>query len=124
MTLCRLASFKTFVLVMLLSVGQHLLADVVDEEITFLISSVENSGCVFERNGDEHAAGDAADHLRLKYRRGKRYAGSAEQFIDRLASQSSWTGKPYFMKCPDTGDHKSGDWLTERLMSFRQSQAQ
>ncbi|WOJ98499.1 DUF5329 domain-containing protein [Congregibacter brevis] len=97
-------------------------ADVVDQEITFLIASVEKSGCVFVRNGDEHSSEDAADHLRLKYRRGKRYAGSAEQFIERLASESSWTGKPYYIQCEDTGDHLSKDWLTAQLLSFRASQ--
>ena len=30
---------------------------------------------------------------------GKRYAGSAEVFIDRLASKSSWSGEPYQMIC-------------------------
>jgi hypothetical protein len=96
-------------------------ADVTEEEISFLISSVEASDCVFVRNGEEHAADDAADHLRLKYRRGKRYASSAEKFIDRLASESSWSGKPYFINCPDSGDHTSKDWLTERLESYRKA---
>jgi hypothetical protein len=98
------------------------LADVVDEEITCLIISVEKSACVFVRNRDEHAADNAADHLRLKYRRGMRYATSAENFIDRLASKSSWTDKPYFINCPDSVEHTSKDWLTQKLMSFCQAQ--
>ena len=96
--------------------------DAADQEIGFLITSVEESGCVFVRNGDEHSSEDAADHLRLKYRRGKRYAGSAEQFIERLASESSWTGKPYYIQCADTGKHLSKDWLTDQLTGFRASQ--
>ena len=43
-----------------------------------------SSGLRINRGAD-----DAADHLRLKHRRGKRYATSAETFIDRLASKSS-----------------------------------
>ncbi|EED33727.1 transmembrane protein [gamma proteobacterium NOR5-3] len=101
--------------------GQVALADVADDEINFLIGSIESSGCVFVRNGEEHSAKDAADHLRLKYRRGRRYATSAEHFIDRLASKSSWSGKPYFINCPDSKSLRSEDWLTQRLENHRAS---
>ncbi|WP_439102046.1 DUF5329 domain-containing protein [Congregibacter sp.] len=94
-----------------------------DREITYLINSVEESGCLFMRNGDEHQATDAADHLRLKYRRGKRYAKSADQFIERLASESSWTGKPYFINCPGSPSVTSRDWLSDELERYRQSEA-
>ena len=40
-----------------------------------------------------------AEHLELKYSRGKRYADSAEAFIDRLARKSSWSGEPYQLIC-------------------------
>ena len=81
-----------------------------DAEIRYLLDYVAGSGCVFLRNGDRHDASDAADHLRLKYDRGRRYADTAEQFIDRLASQSSWSGKPYSVTCGATTE-PSGDWL-------------
>lgn len=110
---------KTFFFALTIGSSMIVVADVAEEEINFLIGSVESSACVFVRNGEEHAADDAADHLRLKYRRGKRYATSAEKFIDRLASESSWSGKPYFINCPDSGDHRSKDWLTERLEDYR-----
>lgn len=113
---------KTFLFALTMGLSMIVVADVAEEEINFLIDSVENSACVFVRNGEEHAADDAADHLRLKYRRAKRYATSAEKFIDRLASESSWSGKPYFINCPDSGDHRSKDWLTERLEGYRATQ--
>ena len=93
-----------------------LFAESVEEEINHLIQAVANSNCEFVRNGDRY---DANDHLRLKYRRGKRYATSAENFIDRLASKSSWSGNPYSMVCQDSGEHSSNSWLHAELLFLR-----
>ena len=65
---------------------------VAETEIQYLLEFVADSNCDFIRNGTSHESAEAADHLRLKYSRGRKYAGTAEQFIDRLASESSWTG--------------------------------
>ena len=89
-----------------------------DREIQYLLEFVELSGCDFERNGATHESADAADHLRLKYRRGSRYVSTAEQFIDRLASKSSWTGKAYTVTC--VGQVRPAEqWLHEALDNFR-----
>lgn len=93
-------------------------ADQAEQEINHLIGQVETSGCVYIRNGTEHDAESAADHLRLKYRRGKRYADTAEHFIDRLASASSWTGKTYQLRCGDVTE-PSADWLHRELRGYR-----
>ena len=90
------------------------------EEIRALIQAVAESGCEFNRNGSLHSAEAAAEHLELKYSRGKRYANSAEAFIDRRASKSSWSGKPYQMIC-DGEVHPAGDWLTATLATIRSS---
>jgi hypothetical protein len=58
--------------------------------------------------------------MRMKYRRGKRYATTAELFIERLASKSSFSGKPYKIECPGGDTVLSGDWLTARLQEYRQ----
>ena len=92
-----------------------------DAEIRYLLDYVADSGCVFLRNGDSHEAADAADHLELKYQRGRRYADTAEHFIDRLASQSSWSGKPYSVTCGATTE-PSADWLHRALAEYRQQQ--
>ncbi len=91
-----------------------------DREINYLLEFVATSGCTFVRNGAEHDPADAADHLRLKYSRGARYVNSAEQFIDRLASASSWSGKPYTVTC-DGKTEPSGDWLHRALDDYRQN---
>jgi hypothetical protein len=98
------------------------MADVTEDEIEYLITTVGESGCTFIRNGSRHDAGDAASHMRLKYRRGKRYATTAELFIERLASKSSFSGKPYAIKCPGSDAVPSGDWLSARLAEYREGQ--
>ena len=89
-----------------------------DTEVQYLLDHVANSGCSFERNGTTHDSVGAADHLQLKYSRGKRYVNSAEQFIDRLASESSWSGKKYTVTC-DGATEPSGDWLHRALEQYR-----
>jgi len=88
-----------------------------------LFEFVAASGCTFIRNGSDNHPEAAADHLRLKYRRGKRYVSSAEQFIDRLASESSWTGKKYTINCEGKVS-ESGVWLHQALAEHRKLQSQ
>ncbi|RLA09403.1 MAG: hypothetical protein DRQ60_03555 [Gammaproteobacteria bacterium] len=93
----------------------------VNEEIEYLLQSVGQSGCIFVRNGSEHSSENAESHLRLKYRKGKKYAKSAEQFINRLATKSSWTGNVYYLSCEGEERRSVGEWLTERLAAYKQS---
>ena len=95
-------------------------ADKTDEEVQYLLSFVASSGCTFIRNGTEHDAAGAADHLRLKYSRGGKYVNNADQFIDRLATESSWSGKKYTVTC-DGVTQPSGDWLHQALHDYRNS---
>ena len=92
--------------------------DRTDAEVQYLLSYVESSGCTFHRNGSDHDSADAADHLRLKYSRGGKYVNNADQFIDRLASESSWTGKTYTVTC-DGQTQPSGEWLHRALDDYR-----
>ncbi len=89
-----------------------------EADIQYLLEYVAGSGCTFIRNGSENDPEAAADHLRLKYKRGKRYFNTAEQFIDRLASESSWTGKKYKINC-DGEVSESGVWLHKALNKRR-----
>lgn len=93
-----------------------------DPEVQYLLGFVAASGCTFTRNGTDHDSQDAAEHLQLKYEKGRRYAGSAEQFIDHLASESSWTGKPYTVEC-DGKVENSGTWLHRALKQYRSAEA-
>jgi len=93
----------------------------VDREIELLLEKVAESGCDFERNGSLHSSTDAASHLALKYERGERYVNTTEDFISRLASKSSWSGRAYWVICE--GERTpSGDWLGELLVEVRAGQ--
>ena len=92
-------------------------------EIEYLVSTVGASECTFIRNGKRHSAEDAEDHLRMKYRRGKKYASTSEDFIKYLASASSWTKKPYYIECDGHEAVPTGDWLTQHLDEYRNRRA-
>lgn len=90
-----------------------------DTEVEFLLDSIGNSECTFIRNGKRHDAQKAADHLRMKYNRGRRYATSTEKFIERLASKSSITRRPYMIECPGSEPLPTGTWLVQKLEALR-----
>lgn len=94
-------------------------ADVATTEIEYLVNTIGASNCTFIRNGKRHSAEDAEEHLRMKYRRGKRYAPTAEKFIERLASASSWSKKPYFIECAGEEAVPTGEWLMAHLDEYR-----
>ena len=95
-----------------------------DREIAYLLEFVRESGCDFVRNGKRHDARDAADHLRSKYRRGRRWVDTAEQFISRIASKSSMSGEAYRVRCADSPEQTSADWLTQALEAQRSRAAE
>lgn len=109
----------TTTLILLLSFGAAA-NEQTDSEVHYLLGYVENSGCTFHRNGSDHDSADAADHLRLKYSRGGKYVDTTEHFIDRLASESSWTGKKYTVTC-EGQTQPSGEWLHKALDEYRQA---
>ena len=88
-------------------------------EIEYLVTAIGASGCAFIRNGKQYDAADAEAHLRMKYNRGRRYASTAEQFIERLASASFLSGKPYFIQCAADDPVPAGTWLRRRLNELR-----
>jgi len=107
------------ILVTLLSLPVAASADPMDEEIDYLLNAVDSSGCTFIRNGNEYSAHVARDHLASKRRRGKRYFSTTEEFIDRIASQSSVSGKPYRIRCRGERTIDAFDWFTARLAERR-----
>jgi len=114
---------QSIALLVLLAFAPSLVrADQTATEIDYLLSTIGQSDCVFVRNGKEYDAQDAEAHLRMKYRRGKRYAPTTEKFIERLASMSSMSKKPYFIECGDEQRVPSGQWLTNLLSQYRTGQ--
>lgn len=91
-------------------------------EIDGLMARMSASSCQFERNGSWYSAADARKHLlrKLDYIEGRRETlASAEQFIDAAASKSSFSGRPYRVKCGSAEAMPSRDWLLRELKAMR-----
>ncbi len=89
-------------------------------EIQHLLDFISQSDCVFIRNNSEYPAKEAREHLQTKYDYAKRWVDSAEQFIERIASKSSISGKPYEVRCRGQLFY-SGVWLQQELARYRAS---
>jgi hypothetical protein len=86
------------------------------QKIERLITAVQSlTGAVFIRNGVEHTPTDAAAHLRTKLEASGGAITTASDFIDRLASQSSTSGKPYEIRYPDGRTVPAADFLRSEL---------
>ena len=78
----------------------------------------ELKDAVFVRNDVEYDAATAAKFLQGKWEANKAAIRTAEQFIEKAASTSSTTGKPYLIRFKDGKEVKSGDYLKERLKTL------
>ncbi len=92
-------------------------------EVAALLAFVANSHCSFIRNGSSYSGVAASAHLqsKLEYLERRDQVNSAEEFIARAGSMSSFSGKPYKVNC-DGKERLSADWLTEELLRLRQGQ--
>lgn len=97
-------------------------SDTARREIAGLIGALDGSTCRFQRNGSWHDAAEARAHLQRKYDYllKKDKVDTAEQFIERAASQSSMSGKPYRIACPGQPEQTAAVWFGARLKALRQ----
>ncbi|TBR40781.1 hypothetical protein EYV96_10120 [Dyella terrae] len=86
-----------------------------------MLDFVASSHCTFIRNGSEYTAADARKHMqrKLDYLSRRDMIDTTEDFIERAASESSFSGKPYKVRC-DGREQLSGDWLRDELQVLRQ----
>lgn len=94
------------------------------QEVAHLLDYLARSGCEFYRNGAWHPAPDARAHLEKKYRYllDRNRIDTAEHFIERAATGSSISGKPYQVRCGNDGSVESAAWLTQELRRYRETQ--
>jgi len=93
----------------------------VKAEIERLFSYLGSSGCSFKRNGAWHSAADAVQHLRGKYTYLLKndLITTTESFIERAASRSSLSGRPYLVQCAGTEPVEGGPWFLAELERIR-----
>ncbi len=90
-------------------------------EVNFLLGYLEGSRCDFYRNGTWHDSKAAQAHLRGKYKYlvAGNLVNTAEEFIERAATESSLSGQPYQVRCNGGATVTSKLWLRDELARFR-----
>ena len=94
------------------------------QKIEALLARVADAaGLVFIRNGSEHSADEAADHLRSKWESAggpEDPKATARDFIEHVGSQSSLSGREYRVRLPDGREMSSADWLGQQLRDIEE----
>ncbi len=85
------------------------------EKIQALLKHVEKSGLIFVRNGTEHPAPKAREHMEYKLSRAGNRVQTARQFIDMIATKSYLSGEYYYVKYPDGKMVRTCDFLNRKL---------
>jgi hypothetical protein len=97
----------------------------VTEESNQLIEYVAAlQGATFIRNGSEHSAKDAADHMRLKWEKQEKKIKTAEDFIALCASKSSMSGKRYLIRFANDSTVFSDELLLDKLKLIRKPETE
>ena len=91
----------------------------IEPAIQFLLKHVADSGLVFIRNSEKHAAVDAAEHMNSKYEYFRDKIKTPEDFIQRCASKSLMSGKPYLVVLENGEEVRTDAWLLRALMVYR-----
>jgi len=90
-------------------------------EINYLLGFIESSGCEFYRNGSWYGPTRAQAHLRYKYEvlAAHDRINTAEDFIEKAATKSSLSGRPYEIRCGGGEAVTSSQWLRDVLARYR-----
>jgi hypothetical protein len=90
-------------------------------EIDQLFAALQGSGCEFSRNGSWYDAQKATEHLHRKYDYllKKGLVTTTESFIERAATESSLSGKPYLVRCGAAQPVPSKSWFNDKLNDLR-----
>ena len=88
------------------------------QKIEALIQDVRNlKDATFIRNGSSYSSESAAIFLRRKWQANQSEVKTVRDFIDKVASFSGTSGKPYLIRFKDGREIHSRDFLLARLKS-------
>jgi hypothetical protein len=113
---------KRLLAVMMLFAAMGLRAadsDSLNATVERLLKTVEKSDAIFIRNGDEHSGKEAAQHMRRKYEHFKKSIKTPEDFIEKCATKSELSDKPYKIKTADGKVVDAKDWMMGLLAEDR-----
>lgn len=92
------------------------------QKIEALIQHVEDmKDAKFVRNDKEYDAKFAARFLRGKWEANQKKINTANDFIQKVASVSSTSGKPYLIRFKNGKEMKSREYLLEKLKELERS---
>ena len=108
-------------LLLLISVPAAVKSAPADEtqKIEVLIQHVNDlQDATFIRNGSTYNSKSAATFLRRKWQANKSEVKTARDFVDRVASISGTSGKPYLIRFKDGEEVQSREFLLGKLKSI------
>ncbi len=88
-------------------------------EVEHLLNFIASTTCVIDRNGSQHNGPEALVHIKRKYAYFRDDICSTEQFIALSASQSTFSGKAYTVRCGDGKVVTTQEWLLAELGKYR-----
>ena len=92
------------------------------EKIQVLIKALESlKEATFIRNDSDYDAKAAARFLRGKWQAQEKEIKTAMDFIDKVASVSSTSGKPYVIRFKGPREVRCGEYLKEELKKLEKS---
>jgi hypothetical protein len=94
-------------------------AESTEQTIDYLLKYIADSNAVFIRNGAEHPAPEAVEHVKAKYEHFKKDIKTPEDFIRLAATKSLLTGKLYLLRLQGGKERRLDEWLTEALAAHR-----
>ena len=97
------------------------------EKIEFLMNTIKKSDLIFIRNGEEHSASEAYKHLNFKLNYVKKaffFFGPEKNipikdFIEKIASVSSSTNEPYYIRGKNLKKTPVKKWLYDQLKNYK-----
>ena len=84
------------------------------EKIEAALVRIEKSDLTFIRNGSEHTGKEASDHMRSKLKQAGDSVKTFDDFVTKVATKSSLSGKPYLVKLKDGKTQELAGWLREK----------
>ena len=92
-------------------------------EIDYLLAKIGGSGCEFYRNGTWYDGTKAVSHLQFKYGNlvASQLISTTDDFIERAASRSSFTGEAYMIRCAGAAPVTCASWLRTQLAAYRET---
>ena len=108
-----LCSLFALIMIPQISMAQELTEQVKIERLIQAVESMNDAS--FVRNGSEYNAKHAAKFLRGKWDAQRKEVLTANDFIDKVATRSSTTGKPYLIRPKGAAESPCSDYLKAQL---------